>query len=291
MHAQSVLPCSLAMLRFFQPIRGEEAEAQQRTALQQSAAVTAAASAVQQQKTLLKRGPGRPRKAADAHVMLAAASSSDSAAAVPPAKRGKYNNWFASPYIHDILDAYRKHGHSSCRAVDYLQRTFPRLDTEAAARFADLREVTLRSWHDQDGVLLERYQQLLVDAKAAPRGGGYERLLGGYPAVNERVKRILLQMRERGAVVNVLVIRFVMRSVVEADADHLMECMKFSHGFISQWAREQLGWSWRAGTTPASKLPSDWEESGVLMAKRIALNMQIHKVRSTCTAHAACRGC
>src|ERR1700728_5034111 len=39
-----------------------------------------------------------------------------------------------------------------------------------------------------------------------------------------------------------------------------------------------MQYSWRVRTTPASKLPEDWREQGVEMAKRIAFFMQTYKV-------------
>jgi hypothetical protein len=39
-----------------------------------------------------------------------------------------------------------------------------------------------------------------------------------------------------------------------------------------------MAWTWRVRTTTASKLPLDWREQGIVMAKRIAFNMQAYKV-------------
>jgi len=88
-------------------------------------------------------------------------------------KRGKYINWFASAYIHDIQHAVQRTG-SARKAVEWPQRSFPKLFIESAARFADLSESTVRSWY-KDGRLLPKFQLLLDEQKAAaprdvPRG-------------------------------------------------------------------------------------------------------------------------
>lgn len=271
------------MQRFFPSITADEAQQQSAAALKCSAELQRQTSQLQQKAELLKRGPGRPKKLADAHHVLeigaAAATSKEVHALEPAEKRGKYANWFASAYIHDILHAVQRMG-SARKAVEWLQRSFPRLPTESAARFADLSESTVRSWY-KDGKLLPKFQQLLDEQKtAAPRGVWRERALAVDPAAEQRVKQILRTMRERGASINVLVIRHVMRAVLQADCPALLESLTLSKSFISSWAREELQYSWRTRTTAASKLPLDWRNQGIDMAKRIAYNIQVYKVSS-----------
>jgi hypothetical protein len=69
-----------------------------------------------------------------------------------------------------------------------------------------------------------------------------------------------------------------MRIVIEDKEPTLLAELKLCSTFISVWAREQMGWSWRVRTTAASKLPMDWRQQGIDMAKRIAFNMQAYKV-------------
>ena len=121
------------MLRFFRSITADEAQQQSAAALKCSAEQQRQASQLQQKAELLKRGPGRPKKLTDAqHVldMAAAAATSKEDAVEPAEKRGKYSNWFASAYIHDILHAVQRTG-SARKAVEWLQRSFPKLPTEA----------------------------------------------------------------------------------------------------------------------------------------------------------------
>ena len=130
---------------------------------------------------------------------------------------------FATPLIHDIIAAVIRTDGNTKKAVANLQRDFPRLATESEARFASLSESTVRTtWFDQkphQTRLLPRYAQLIAsDQLAAPRGPGGRptRVLDSHPDVEAEIKRVLTKMRaEAGVVINITVIRFVMRAVME----------------------------------------------------------------------------
>ena len=262
------------MLRFFQPISRDDATQQQQQSLQQSAAAAATEAAQRAHLQFHRAKPGRPRAKLDVNLQPTAVEAEEE-----PSKRGKYVNWFASPFIHDILAVYRLCSRNSKKTVAHLQQAFPRLLTESAARYAELSESTIRSWHDKEGALLPRFKQILDEQRdAATRGPGRPRALLPHPEIEEKVKSVLTAMRERGAVVNTIVIRLVMRAVIEKMHPPLLQELKLSHGFVSCWAREQMAWTWRVRTTTASKLPLDWREQGIVMAKRIAFNMQAYKV-------------
>jgi DDE superfamily endonuclease len=288
------------MLRFFKPISPHDALQQHKHQLQQSAAASAAAAAASVTAAALRRGPGRPKKQLDASAVLLAAAALDGEEE-PSTKRGKYCNWsvhrqcaaaqrahaltrclmcgrLASPYIHDILATYQLNLHNAKHTVAYLQRSYPQLPTESEPRFAGLAESTVRSWHDSAGKLLPKFSAVVAQGKAAQRGSGRTRVLLGHPEIEDEVKRVLSVMRERGAVVNVCVIRLVMRLVIQDKDPPLLAQLTLSKSFVSHWAREQMQYSWRVRTTPASKLPEDWREQGVEMAKRIAFFMQTYKV-------------
>ena len=201
--------------------------------------------------------------------MSAASASGDpTAAAKQPCKRRKYANWFASPFIHDILLAFKLTSRSAKKTVMLLQRNHP-------DRFDELSESTLRGWFDSNGVLLPRFKLLLAEQKSAPRGRPHPRVLSAFSESEDRVKGTLQTMRTAGTSVSIAVIRHVMRAILP---DAALSQLKLSHGFISHWAREQMNWSWRMRTTAASKLPADWRQQGVLMAKWIAFSMQMFKV-------------
>lgn len=253
------------------------------------AAVAAEARRAEEERAaLLRPGPGRPKLERNANDVLAAAAPAAATAAATAAddgateeragKRGKYCNWFATPLIHDILAAYQQSQHSARKTVEWLKRTFPRLPTEAAGRFDDLSESTVRSWHGDDGKLLPRFQEALRCNQMAPRGAGPLPALAGHPEIEDEAVRVLTIMRERGATVNIVVVRLVLRALILKHEAQLLSTLKLSSFFCSRWARERMSWSWRQRTTAASKLPNDWRQRGIDMAKRVAYFMQIYAV-------------
>jgi len=188
----------------------------------------------------------------------------------------------ASPYFHDIIAAYKVNGRSAKETVSYLRRKHPRLPTETVGRFDSLAESTLREWFDADGELLSKHQRSIdADGLILARGvGTSNRALDAHPAVEDEAKRLLSIMRhDTGAVVNLRIIRWVMRAVMQRMEPSLLDQLSLSSAFLSRWAKTQMGWSWRVKTGAASKLPLGWEQQGVLMAKRIAVNMQLYEVR------------
>lgn len=273
------------MQNYFQSITPEQALAQHASQLQSSAAAALEEAAQREHARLLQRGPGRPKKeSAAADVLMTAAAARTAAADAEedqeqPRKRGKYTNWFASSYIHDILAAFQRYSHNARRTVEELQRAFPKLPTEKEARFAHLSESTVRSWHDQNGALLPRFRDVLAAELAAPRRGpGEARAFAAFADEESELQRVLSIMRSKGTVVNIAVIRHVMRAVLSRRQPDLLKQLTLSSGFVSEWARDRMLWTWRARTTAASKLPDDWRLRGVEFAKKIACFMQIYKV-------------
>ena len=182
----------------------------------------------------------------------------------PAEKKRKYTQWLSSPLIHDILKAYRDNGRSARSTVASLQRRFPRLPSQNEGRYEALTESTVRSWFDENGDLLEKCKRLLDEGYKA--GPGMTRAFAAFPAAEARMKEILTKMREHaltGINVSVQSIRWVMLSVMSDMAPELLDKVKLCKSFISLWARQQMNWTWRAGTTEASKVPEDWaEQSG-----------------------------
>lgn len=157
-----------------------------------------------------KRPVGRPkreREAADVLSTASAAASAGSAGAAaalstavtpldaPASKRGKYANWFASPFLSDILAAYSR-CHSARTTVTMLRRA------HADGRFARLSSATLQGWFDDRHQLLPQYQKQLQLATAASRGHGFTRLFAQAPDAEKDIKRLLLLMRAAGAPLN-----------------------------------------------------------------------------------------
>lgn len=232
-----------------------------------------------------KRRVGRPKRPLSASEVLqaaavpatAAASAATASASIssltePPSKRGRYTNWFTSPYLTDILAAYSRHGCSARSTVTALRRTHP------DGRFDRLSHATLGCWFDKQHRLLPQFQKQVDEHVAAARGMGRANMLSHAPEVEQEIKRVLLLMRSAGTPLNSRVIRWVMLAIMQEQCPALLCHFKLSQRFISRWVRHQLEWRWRARTTAASKLPANWEDQGVLMAKRIAATMEMHKV-------------
>ena len=102
--------------------------------------------------------------------LLATALSSEAASAEDNAervkKRGKYTQWFDSPFLPAILKAYREQGGSARKTVAFLRSTDP-----SGTLYERLSHSTISSWFD-NGKLLQRFQQQYDEGVAAARYGG-----------------------------------------------------------------------------------------------------------------------
>jgi hypothetical protein len=219
-----------------------------------------------------KRTVGRPKKARKLEDAV------NDEASEKKQKRGSYSsNWFQSPYINDILTAYRKCAHNSRTAVALLQKAAP--DT----RYNDLKHTTVAGWFAVGHKLLPQYQQQ-YDEAAKLEGRGRPRLFQQQPAVEAKVIEVLTRMREMGSSLNIALTRHIFFAVIKLLAPEVLipadplKPLRLSSSWLSSWVREKLQWRWRKSTTAASKLPNDWENQGIMMAKRIAAAMGMHKV-------------
>jgi hypothetical protein len=227
-----------------------------------------------------RRPPGRPRKRNVASLVDFSSSSSPSPSPPTPSchsKRSRYPmNWFSPAYIHDILEAIRL-TKSARSAVHYLQTKYRALPTETNGRFDWLNESTIRCWFDEEWKLKPQYQ-LRLEAECNPNMKGKKSILEEYPAIVERIQTRLRRMREddTNATINIDIARTIIMKIVKKYGPEIVDKLKFSRNFISCFLRHQMGWSLRRGTTVASKLPEDWIEQGVAMAKRIAALISMH---------------
>ena len=98
---------------------------------------------------------------------------------------------------------------------------------------------------------------------------------------------MLLRLRDSGLPVNSHVIRWALGAVFTEHAPALLLELHRSQQWISCWVRAKLQWRWRQRTTAASKVPNDWEQQGVQMAKRVAYWMGMHNVRAHAQLSAA----
>jgi hypothetical protein len=249
-----------------------------RAQVTQTAAAFAAAIAAQPPPPP-KRPVGRPKRTLDAHHVLAASAAAAAAAddAQPSKKRkirGEYTDWFASPYIHDILREYERSGHRPSQTVARLQSSAP------DGRYERLTHTTIMRWYDEKHQLKPQYQAHLESGLENVRQNGPTRVFEDFPAIEEEIKRTLMQMRAAGTAINSHVIRWVMQGIigVRAPESARLSSLKLGQPFVCAWARAHLKWSWRKSTTAASKLPLDWEEQGLHMAMRIAAKMEMKKV-------------
>lgn len=137
----------------------------------------------------------------------------------------------------------------------------------------------MRTWFDDDHKLKPQFQQLLHGAYPGNRN---ESVLSEFPAAQEKIKALLQKMRnDENAGINVTIqsIRWVMQAVFQSECPELLLKLKLSKAFVSRWSKQHMNWSWRRGTTQATMLPIDWQQQGIEMAKRIAVNMDTHEVR------------
>lgn len=259
------------MQQFLQRLTPEQLAEQHSLALAEVAAETQRTHAAAERRQLLARKPGRPRRALPLQPPLPEPDEPPQPASA--AKRpAHHHNWLGGQYGSEILEAYRKTGGSARKAVQLLQRTNPQ-------RYAELSESTVRSWHDENGQLKEKLRSIVhQQLRTVPRGRPPAPLFAEHRELEQLIKDTLMTMRSKGATVNIMVIRLIMRAMLADKAPNLAQHTKFSSSFIGEWARNTLGLAWRHRTTAASKLPDDWRAQGVLMAKRIACAMQLYKV-------------
>lgn len=231
----------------------------------------AAAAAATRPPAPPKRPVGRPKRERDAAATLSAASAETrSKKQRGSGSRGEYTDWFSSPYINDILREYRRCGNSARAAVERLQTQAP------DDRYARLSHSSIIGWFDKEHNLLPRFQAHLESGLENVRQNGPVRAFEEHPALEEEIKDTLLRMREAGTAINSHVICWVMRGIITLRAPDTT--LHVGRRYACHWARTQLKWSWRKSTTAASKLPLDWEEQGLLMAKRMAATMEMKKV-------------
>ena len=232
----------------------------------------------------IKQPVGRPKRPIDATSILVAASKAESSAMSEehPNKRGKYTDWFDSPFIREVLRAHKATGFNARQTVKNLKRT------AADNRYDRLSHSTLHSWYDKENKLHERFRLRLDGMQERIRGNGPPSAFEKDPILEATIMSTLTSMREKGAAINCNIIRWVMQALIQKSRPEMLAQLSLSKSFISQWARTRLNWTWRAKTTAASKLPNDWESQGVLMAQRIAARMEMSKVSTPIHAN-TCR--
>jgi hypothetical protein len=133
----------------------------------------------------------------------------ETAAAARKKSRGTYTTWFSSPYINDILAAYRRSAFRSRVAVAELRRYAP------DDRYERLSHSTIAGWFDQDNQLLPHLSAQLEVEQHVKHAGGRVRLLEGHPEVEQEMKDVLVKMREAGAPMGIKIVRWVMKAIMD----------------------------------------------------------------------------
>lgn len=132
------------------------------------------------------------------------------------------------------------------------------MPTEDNGVFDDLTESTVRWWFDKDWNLKPQFAALVREKK-----GGRPGKLSEYE--EGRCIQALSALQSKGQTMTGPVTLSVIKAVLRS-----LQCQcDVSMSFAERFAKEKMGWIWRR-TTTGTKLPSDWEELGLKMLKRIA---------------------
>ena len=276
------------MFRFYAKISTEQKEEQTQRLKQQAdeAASTAAllkAIAADQAAAAAaaKPGPGRPRKvpvllSPPASDIDCDPASSEPGSAINANKRAKID-WFARDSIHHILHVQAK-TRSSSLTVQQLHRDLPHL-------YKDLKRSTINAWYDGNELKPQFAARLLnQSSSAAAHAGGEKRAFASSAeaiAAEEKIKAHVKSLRDQGGSINLLVTRNIMQAILETECPAMLQTCKLSNTFVRQWLHQQMNYSWRAKTTAAAHVPDNWKELGVLMAKRIAVNVHQYSIHSS----------
>jgi len=230
--------------------------------------------------SLSVRAVGRPKVKRSVDAVLESTADAAAVAEHAKSKRGRYTRWFNEPLlINDILQAHAQTGGSARATVALLQKH------ASDNRFERLSHSTVVSWFDKSGQLLAKHQAELDAGRAHATSIGRCPAFQAAPDAEDTICDILLQLRSSGTPLNSHTIRWVMQAVLQDKCPALLQQLKLSQAFISNWVRghPRLQYRWRARTTAASKLPDDWEQQGICMAQRVAATMQLHKVSNNCS--------
>jgi hypothetical protein len=204
-------------------------------------------------------------------------------AAERPQKR-QYHHWLSSDLFPHIVKAYNENGHSSRRAVWYLQQS---RTLNVSGVFNTLNPSTVQQWFDATTHrLTERVQQMRSNAERYSRIGvaGRPRVLDEFPEVEEAMKTQLRELREGGVTMHLTTVKCVVSSILVQH--ELGQNLKLSRRWLQNWIATVMDWSWRAATTAANKLPSGWRDHGAALAKRIAVDMEQHKIHEALVINA-----
>jgi hypothetical protein len=252
---------------------------QSSASIQQSTAESAKKRALHEAN---KPGPGRPKHTAihlppSVPTSTSSSSSSSSSSSIDPSdlsapSKHRSCHWITSPFIHDILH-YVSLYRSFRKAVERLQASFPMLESQAAGRFADLNEATVRYWYQPSTFTLKDKFKQAIELNQGLHTGGVTSILSNHPTIINLIKHHLHALRESGGSVSIEIVRSIIKCVIQQEDPDLLLTLKCSKSFVYSFLVNEMQWTHRLGTTAASKVPLDWIDQGVKMAKRIAVKV------------------
>ena len=270
----------MSLLSHFKRVDYYSYQQQQKQIEEQCAAQVAEHQNAKRNGLLTKRGPGRPKRPKIVHLRHSSEETptpgcyNDSNTTNATVLR-KQKDWFNSVLIHEILHAAKMFPHSSRGVVEYLQRKYPKFETEEEGRYDSLNESTVRYWFDENWKLKPQFQQAVqLSTNQHSRGQGRCPILSKYPDVVKEMVEILGAMRNDGyQTMNYFIISKVMKSVVKRNVPGLLDVLKFSSYYVYQFVDTHLDWAKRRSTTGAKKLPDNWKDLAITMGKRIAIKI------------------
>lgn len=248
------------------------------------------------------RPPGRPRKPLEllqAHEFLSPTQSSvscngdssDSTGGLPaPPRNETYVNWFTPDLWPRIAHALSQSNSKAVGTVSYLQRRWPSTPT-IQGPYHRLNESTVRGWFLLDGRTFKPTIRCAIDTltlsgkPADPRSiaqGVVPSLWKGKIALEDEWQSLLRHQRDSGQVVNSVTTQILLKGFLMAKCPEVLKKnggpFSCSRSYVTRYLRKVMGWTFRASTTNASKLPRDWQLQGDMLAMRMAYLVKAHGI-------------
>lgn len=240
----------MSLFSHFSRITKEEHEEQQAKELAKPLPAT-----VKQEK----RPVGRPKKRAKAQIASNEGSSSGTVIAIDTdegsndekhvsRRKEHYIDWFASPFVHDIIAALRLHNHSIRSAIRYLQQKYPKLPTERSGRFDALSQSTVRHWYVNGTNDFKWEYQIRLEGAVLNHTGGRVGAFHGRDRLVEIIVTRLKALRDQGhCTLSVPLIAPIIRAIIQIHDPELLEKIKLSREFVRLFVRRELNWAYRKG--------------------------------------------
>jgi hypothetical protein len=149
-----------------------------------------------------KRPPGRPKRPRPLQKGKEEEEKSDEQ------EKRQNTNWFSTPFIFDVIAAYKQSGYSAKGALKILRCT-----CLVPGRYSQLSDSTIRSWFDDKHQLLPRFQEQLDAGKASQRQGRQPVMSN---ETEEAIKETIIHLRDSGTPINAHVVRWTMLAIFNA---------------------------------------------------------------------------